>query len=130
MQSAATCDHRFKVLTGKVKQNITGMDERHSSKHPCVKKPDSSYINDGGRILRAGAHKKMRSHEKEEEGRRDDNECAGSIDRGGATAGPSSVSLSLHQLQNVGLTATMAMDHSNGGEEIGLASIIFKWVKT
>ena len=22
------------------------------------------------------------------------------------------------------------MDHSNGGEEIGLASIIFKWVKT
>ena len=77
--------------------------------------------------MRAGAHKKMRSHEKEEEeGRRDDNECAGSIDRGGVQ----DVSLSLYQLQNVGLTATMAMDHSNGGEEIGLASIIFKWVKT
>ena len=128
MQTAATCDHRLKVLTGKVKQNITGMDERHSSKHPCVKKPDFSYINDGGRILRAGAHKKMRSHEKEEEGRRDDNECAGSIDRGGVQ--DVSLSLSLYQLQNVGLTATMAMDHSNGGEEIGLASIIFKWVKT
>ena len=76
--------------------------------------------------MRAGVHKKMRSHEKEEEGRRDDNECAGSIDRGGVQ----DVSLSLYQLQNVGLTATMAMDHSNGGEEIGLASIIFKWVKT
>ena len=78
--------------------------------------------------MRAGAHKKMRSHEKEEEGRRDDNECAGSIDRGGVQ--DVSLSLSLYQLQNVGLTATMAMDHSNGGEEIGLASIIFKWVKT
>ena len=79
--------------------------------------------------MRAGVHKKMRSHEKEEEeGRRDDNECAGSIDRGGVQ--DVSLSLSLYQLQNVGLTATMAMDHSNGGEEIGLASIIFKWVKT
>ena len=78
--------------------------------------------------MRAGIHKKMRSHQKEEEERRrDDNECAGSIDRGGGQ----DVSLSLYQLQNVGLTATaMAMDHSNGGEEIGLASIIFKWVKT
>ena len=48
----------------------------------------------------------MRSHEKEEEGRRDDNECAGSIDRGGVQ--DVSLSLSLCQLQNVGLTATMA----------------------
>ena len=95
---------------------------------PVCEKPDSSYINDGGWILRAWVHKKMRSHQKEEEERRrDDNECAGSIDRGGGQ----DVSLSLYQLQNVGLTATaMAMDHSNGGEEIGLASIIFKWVKT
>ena len=75
---------------------------------PVCEKPDSSYINDGGWILRAGVHKKMVRRRRRE---------------GGMIMNVPAV------LTGAGARMCLYLSISSK-EEIGLASIIFKWVKT